>query len=96
MDFIIGFSISANRKGDNYNLILVIINRLTKMVYNEPVKVMINALGRAKVIIDVVMRHYRVPKLIVMDQNSLFIFKFWFSLCYFLKINKKLSITSYS
>ncbi len=42
-------------------------------------------------IIDVVVHHYGVPESIVTDRGSLFISKFWFSLCYFLEIKKKLS-----
>ncbi len=54
MDFITGLLISADWKGDSYDLILVIINRFTKIVYYEPVKVTIDARGLAEVIIDVV------------------------------------------
>lgn len=36
-----------------YDFILVIINRLTKMIYNEPVKVTMNVTGFAKVIINI-------------------------------------------
>ena len=54
MDFVSGLPLSADWKGDNYNSILVIVNRLTKMMYYEPVKVTIDALELAEVIIDVV------------------------------------------
>ena len=54
MDFITGLSVSTNWKGESYDFILVIINRLTKLVYYELVKVIIDALGLAKVILDVV------------------------------------------
>ncbi len=67
MDFITGFPISANWKGDSYNSILVIVDQLTKMVHYEPVKVTINALGLAKVIINMVVRHHGVPESIVKD-----------------------------
>ena len=69
---------------------MVIVNQLTKMVHYILVKVTINAPGLAIVIIDVVKRHHRVPKSIVIDQGLLFTSKFWFSLCYFLGIKKKL------
>ncbi len=62
------------------------------MVYYEPIKIRIDILGLAKVIIDVVICHHRVPKLIVTDQESLFTSKFWSSLSYFLEIKRKLSI----
>ncbi len=93
MDFVIGLSILLNWKGDSYDSILVIVDRLTKMVHYEPLNITIDAPGLAEVIIDVVVRHHRVPKSIVTDRGSLFTFKFWFSLCYFLSIKRKLSTT---
>ena len=54
MDFMTGFLLSTDWKGNNYNSILVIVDRLTKMMYYEPVKMTINTLRLAKVIIDVV------------------------------------------
>ena len=62
------------------------------MVYYELVKFTINIPGLAKVIINVVLYYYVVPKLIIMDWNSLFISKFLSLLCNFLRIKKKLSI----
>ena len=93
MDFMSGLSLSADWKGDNYDSILVIVNRLTKMVHYEPVKVTIDAPGLAEVIIDVVVRHHRLPDSIVTDRGSLFTSKFWSSLCYFLGIKQQLSTT---
>ena len=46
--------LSADWKSDSYNSILVIVDRLIKMVHYEPVKVTIDALGLAEVIINVV------------------------------------------
>ncbi len=91
MDFVTDLPISANWKGDSYDSILVIVDRLTKIVHYVPVKVTINAPGQAKVIIDVVVHHHGVPELIVTDQGSLFTSKFWSLLCYFLGIKRKLS-----
>ena len=72
MDFVTGFPPSADWKGDNYDSILVIVNRLTKMVHYEPVKVTIDAPRLAEVIIDVVIRHHGLPDSIVIDRGSLF------------------------
>ncbi len=63
------------------------------MVYYEPVIITIDAPALAKVIIDVVMRYYRVSESIVRDCGSLFTSKFRSLLCYFLGIKKKLSTT---
>ncbi len=65
MDFVTGLPISADWKGDSYNSILVIVDRLTKMVYYIPVKVTIDATGLAEVIIHVVVRHHGVLESIV-------------------------------
>ena len=93
MDFVTGLPISTDWKGDSYDSILVIVDRLTKMVHYEPVKVTIDAPGLAEVIIDVVVRHHGLPDSIVTDRGLLFTLKFWSSLCYFLDIKQKLSTT---
>ena len=67
MDFITGFPISANWKVDSYYSILVIVDRLIKIVHYIPVKITIEAQGQAKVIIDMVVRHHGVLESIVMD-----------------------------
>ena len=54
MDFVTGLPLSADWKSISYDLILVIINQLTKMVHYKLVKVIINAPGLAKVILDIV------------------------------------------
>ena len=91
MDFVTGLPLSADWKGDNYDSIFVIVNRLTKMVYYKLVKVIIDAPGLAEVILDVVVCHHGVPDSIVTDRGSLFTSKFWSSLCYFLGIKQRLS-----
>ncbi len=63
------------------------------MVHYEPIKVTIDISDLVKVITNVIIHYHRVFKLIVTDQDLLFISKFWFSLYYFLVIKKKLSTT---
>ncbi len=84
MNFVTGLPISVDWKSDNYDSILVIVNRLIKMVYYKPVKVTINAPSLAEVIINVFVRYHGVPESIVTDRDLLFISKFWSLLCYFL------------
>ena len=96
MDFVTSLPILTDWKEDNYNSILVIVDRLTKMVYYKPVKVTIDAPGLAEVIINVVVRHHDLQDSIVTDQESLFTSKFWSSLCYFLGIKRKLSTAFHS
>ena len=93
MDFVTGLPVSTNWKGETYDSILVIVDRLTKMVHYEPVKVTIDAPGLAKVIIDMVVRHHDLSDSIVSNCSSVFTSKFWLSLCYFLDIKRKLSTT---
>ena len=75
IDFVTGLPLFADWKSNNYNLILIIVDRLTKMVHYELVKVTIDAPGLAKVIIDVVIWHHGLPDLIVTNRGSLFISK---------------------
>ena len=91
MDFVTGLPLSADWKGDSYDSILVIVNRLTKMVHYELVKVTIDAPGLAEVIIDVVVRHHGLLDSIISDRGAIFTSKLWFSLCYFLGIKRRLS-----
>ena len=90
MDFVTGLPVLTDWKGKSYDSILVIVDRLTKMVHYEPLKITINAPGLAEVIIDVVVRHHGLPDSIITDWGSLFTSKFWFSLCYFLGIKRRL------
>ena len=95
MDFVIELPILANWKGDSYDLILVIIDWLTKMVYYEPVKVTIDVPWLAEVILDVVVWHHGLPDSIVTERGSLFTSKFLSLLCYFLGIKRKLLTVFY-
>ena len=65
MDFVTGLPVSTNWKCETYDSILVIIERLTKIVHYIPVKVTINALSLAEVIIDVIVRHHGLSDFIV-------------------------------
>ena len=91
IDFVTGLPLFSDWKNDSYDSILVIVDRLTKMVHYEPVKVTIDTPGLAEVIIDVVVWHHGLPDSIVTDRSSLFISKFWSSLCYFLGVKWRLS-----
>ena len=90
MDFVTGLPISTDWKGDSYDSILVIVDRLTKMVHYKPVKITIDAPGLAEVIIDVVVCHHGLPDSIVTDRSFLFTLKFWSLLWYFLSIKQRL------
>ena len=54
INFMTSQPISTDWKGDNYNSILIIVDWLIKIVYYKLVKITIDALGLAEVIINVV------------------------------------------
>ena len=91
ISFVTGLLVSTNWKGKTYKFILVIAERLTKMVNYELVKLTINAFGLAEAIISVVMRHHGLLDTIISNRGSVFTSKFWSLLCYFLDIKQRLS-----
>ena len=95
IDFVTGLSLSVDWKGNSYNSILVIVDRLTKMVHYKPVKVTIDTPGLAEVILDMVVWYHGLLDLIVTDKGSFINSKFWSSLCYFLDIKQRLSTAFY-
>ena len=60
-------------------------------MYYKPVKVTIDTPELVKVITNVVIWHHGLSDSIVTDKGSLFISKFWSSLCYFLGVKQRLS-----
>ena len=91
MDFVTGLLVSTNWKRETYDSILVIVDRLTKMIQYEPVKITMDAPSLAEVFIDTIVRHHGLPDSIISDRGSVFTSKFWSSLCYFLGIKRRLS-----
>ena len=65
MDFVTGLPVSTNWKGNTYDSILVIVNRLIKIVHYESVKMTIDAPALAEVIIKTVLRHHGLTNSIV-------------------------------
>ena len=76
IDIVTGLPLSTDWKDDSYNLILVIVDCLTKMVHYKPVKITINTLELAEVIIDMVVRYHGLLDFIISDQRALFKSKF--------------------
>ena len=95
MDFMTGLPLIFNWKDNSYNSILVIIDRLTKMVHYKPVKITIDALGLAEAIIVVVVGYFGLLDSIISDQGAIFTSKFLSSLYHFLDIKRQLSIAFY-
>ena len=95
MDFVIRLSLSAEWKSNSYDSILVIVDRLNKIVDYKLVKVNIDAPGLVDVIIDMVVQHHSLLNSIISDKEAIFTSKFWFSLCYFLGIKRQFFIVFY-
>ena len=95
IDFMTGLPLFVDWKVNNYDLIFIIVNHLTKIVYYKLVKVTINALKLAEIIINMVMQYYGLPHSIISDHGTIFTSKFWSLLCYFLGIKRWLSTAFY-
>lgn len=67
IDIVTGLFISTNWKIEAYDLILVIVNRLTKIIYHKSIKVLIDAPGLVKVIINTVIKYHGLPDFIIND-----------------------------
>lgn len=76
IDFVIGLPISSNWKDKISNLILVIINQLTKMVDHELVKLIIDGSGLKKVIFNMVVWYHVLLDSVVSNRGLVFISKF--------------------
>ena len=69
MDFVTGLLVSTNWKSETYDFILIIVDQLTKMVYYELVKLIIDPLSLTQVIINEVKRHHGLLDSIVSNQG---------------------------
>ena len=88
INFIIKILISINKKSENYEFILVIVSRLIKIIYWEPVKLIINISELVEIIFNMVVWYYIFFNIIVFDKSLLFTFKFELLVCHFLALNK--------
>lgn len=67
MDSITGLPKSKNWQRVKYNPILIIINRLTKMVHYKPVLTNLNAEQLTKVLIEAIIKYYGLLDFIVIN-----------------------------
>lgn len=75
ISYVFDLLVLANLKCDNYNSILVIINKLTKIISYKAVKITFNVLRFAEVIINVLVGHQPFFNSIVTDRGLFFISK---------------------
>lgn len=75
---------------NDYILIIVIIDKLTKIIYNKLVKTTLDLTKLIKFIFDLVIRYQSFLNSILSNKNAIFKSKFWLLLYYFLGINQRL------
>lgn len=76
MNLVTDLLISMNLKSDSYNLILVIIFKLIKIVKYKFVKMIIHAAALVNIIIDIILRNFSFLDFIIKNKNALWMSKF--------------------
>lgn len=67
MDFVIGLPKSKGWQEVEYNFILVIIYRLTKIVYYEPIFIILDTEQLVEILIEIFIKYYGLLDLIVIN-----------------------------
>ena len=91
MNFVIGLSFNKY-KGVVYDVILVVVDRYIKMIKYLFVFIIIDAAALAELFFIEIVYRYDMPYNIVNDRDSVFISAFWFALCFYSRIKRRLSI----
>ncbi|MBW0550064.1 hypothetical protein O181_089779 [Austropuccinia psidii MF-1] len=86
MDFITQFPLS-----NNFDSILVVVDRFSKMAILIPTYGTITPLDLAQIFINHIFSKHGLPDSIICDRGSLFVSSFWTQLCQQLKISRDLS-----
>ncbi|MBW0464692.1 hypothetical protein O181_004407 [Austropuccinia psidii MF-1] len=86
MNFITQFPLS-----NDFDSILVVVDRFSKMEIFIPTYGTINALDLAQIFINHVFSKHCLPAIIISDRGSLFVSSFWTQLCQQLKISRDLA-----
>ena len=73
MDFIVELPPTQ----DGYNVIIVFVDRLSKMVHLQPTKTTATAIDVANIFFNTVFRLHGLPRVIVSDRDPKFTSKFW-------------------
>ena len=96
MDFITDLPLSINKVNNKkYNLILVVINRYTKLARYIPCTKDITAEALAELFLRYWFKDQGLPASIISDRGSVFTSKFWSTLCFYLKIKRGLLTAFY-
>src|SRR4051812_26855174 len=91
MDFITDLPVSKDEHGNEYDSILVIINRFSKYAMYLPVNKTITAKSLADVIHRRCFLKYGCPDTIITDRGSVFTSEYQSDLCYHLRMDHRYS-----
>ena len=92
MDFVVKLPLSTEDwTKQQYDSILVVVDRLTKYAYMVPYRESSTAEDLAQVILRTIITHHGTPEEIISDRDKLFTSKFWTTLTALLGIKRKLS-----
>ena len=95
MNFIIEFFLSCY-DDDIYDAILIIINRFSKMTHYIFVKLMWSVENLIDVLFDKMLLIFFEIRKIVFDRKTLFTNDYWSTLCYRIRVIRKLNIVFHS
>ena len=85
MDMIVELPLSADGGSQAYDVILVTIDRFTKMAKYFPIRETINAHELVGLFHRQIVCSFRTPSSIISDYGSIFTSQFWSSLCFYMK-----------
>lgn len=72
IDFVTSLPILKDWKEDDYTSILVIIDKLTKIVYFKLFKITINVVRQVQIIIYIILTSHHFPDFIMSNRGALF------------------------
>ena len=96
MNFVICFSINRDWNEVEYDLILIMVDRLTKMIHYISIIKIISVENLTEIFIKKVVRLHDLFLFIIIDKELLFILSFWSTFCYTMKIKRKFFIAFHS
>lgn len=91
IDFVISLQISINQQDKTYDLILIIVDKVKKIVQEKFFHANLNIPSLIKVIIDAVIQYHELPGLMISECGPVLTFRFQLSICYLIKIKRQLS-----
>src|SRR5436305_4235087 len=91
MDMIVGLPLTADGDSKAYDVILVTIDRFTKMATYFPTRETINAHELADLFYRQIVCSFGIPSSIILNCGSIFTSQFWSNLCFYMKARQKLS-----